>query len=150
MTTPIVAVESKPQLQSALRATWRKDAVHVREQVQRFARLCVAAAMPTLLPFLTGGHFNKVTLLAFIVPVAEVAYRQMYPALGAKGVDDAQGATIVPEQVGADAAQPEPEVAPETPADEPDLGLDTAPTGDFAADGTPAPADFVPEGDAAP
>lgn len=114
MTTPTVVVQSKPELQKALRATWRKDAVHVREQAVRFLRLCVAAAMPTLLPFITSGKFNKVTLLAFIVPVAEVAYRQMFPALGAKAVDEAQGATIVPEQVGADT----PAVVP-APADEP-------------------------------
>lgn len=149
MTVATVAVQSKPHLQKALREAWRKDPVHIREQVQRFFRLAVAAAMPTLLPFLTTGKFNKVTLLAFIVPVAETAYRQMYPALGAKGVDDAQGATIVPEQVGEPTEEVPAEEAP-VEADPATDALDTAPTGDFSADGTPAPPDYVvPEGDAA-
>lgn len=97
----LVAAQSKPELVKDLRATWRKDAVHVAEQVKRFLRLSVLAAMPTLLPLLMGGHFDSKTLLAFLVPVLEVVYRQMFPALGAQQVDDAQGVTIVPSQVGA-------------------------------------------------
>jgi hypothetical protein len=155
MTVATVAVVSgsKPEAIKALRQTWRRSADHFREQIVRFLRLSVAAAMPTLLPFLMGGHFDKKTLLAFLVPVLECAYRQIFPSLGAAAADNAPGMTIVPDQVGlpADPA-PVPDEAPvaEDAPVEGDPDLDTAPTGDFSADGTPAPPDYVPEGDAAP
>lgn len=109
---------SKPHLVGDLRATWRKSGTHVREQVIRFLRLTFIAAQPTLLPFLFAGKFDKTTLLAFLVPVLEVAYRQFFPALGAKAADDTPGVTIVPDQVG---------VSYDAPMSESDVEGDAAP-----------------------
>ena len=156
MTVATVAVVSgsKPENIKALRQTWRRSGEHFREQVIRFVRLTIAAAMPSLLSLVMGGKFDTKTLLAFLIPCIEVAYRQIFPSMGAAAADSAPGMTIVPDQFGmaADPVEPAPatEVAPVDPAPAPDLGLDTAPTGDFSADGTPAPPDYVPEGDAAP
>lgn len=98
----LVTADSKPHLVGELRKTWRGSAEHAAEQVKRFLRLAVLAAAPSVIDLLNGGKFDRKTLIAFIVPVAEAAYRQMFPALGAKSVDDAQGVTIVPSQVGAE------------------------------------------------
>lgn len=96
----LVAAQSKPELVKDLKTTWRKEAVHTAEQVSRFLRLTLLAALPTLIPFLMGDDFDWKTTIAFILPFAEVAYRQMNPSLSAKAADDAQGVTIVPSQVG--------------------------------------------------
>lgn len=94
-----VAVTSKPQHVDALRATWRASAQHTAEQLKRFVRLTVLAAIPALSSLLAGGQFDRKTLLAFILPFAEVAFRQVFPALGAAGADQAPGVTIVPDEV---------------------------------------------------
>lgn len=100
-----VSVESKPHLQAALRSTWRSSHTHTVEQIQRFLRLFVLSAIPALVSLLAdGSDFDRKTLIAILVPIGEAAYRQVYPALGAKGVDEADGVTIVPEQVEGDAA----------------------------------------------
>lgn len=95
----ITVIESKPHLVPALRSRWRKSAEHLAEQVTRFIRLTVLSAIPSLSSLLLGGSFDKKTLLAFILPFAEVAFRQVFPALGAKRADAAPGVTIVPAQV---------------------------------------------------
>lgn len=101
MTTPSVCLtESKPQAIGALRSTWRRSAEHFAEQLQRFVRLTLMAALPSLISVLASDEFDTKMLLALIVPFAEVAYRQMFPAMGAAGADRAPGVTIVPEQVG--------------------------------------------------
>lgn len=94
-----VPASSKPELVDQLRATWRKSSEHLAEQVQRFIRLTIIAAIPSLSSLLAGGHFDYKTLLAFILPFAEVAFRQVWPALGAKRADSADGVTIVPDEV---------------------------------------------------
>ena len=95
---------SQTTLVRALRSTWRKTAQHVIEQVARFVRLTILAAIPSIVNLISGGKFDWRTLLAFILPFAEVAYRQVFPALGAAAVDAAPGATIVPAEVGAPAS----------------------------------------------
>lgn len=99
MTESQVVVASKPDLQSALRSTWRKSAEHFAEQLKRFVRLTLLSAIPAASSALTGKQFDWKTLLTFILPFAEVAFRQVFPALGAAGADSAQGVTIVPSQV---------------------------------------------------
>lgn len=84
----------------ALRTTWRRSTEHFAEQVKRFIRLTALAAAPSLVDLIKGGRFDRVTLLAFLVPVFEVAWRQMFPALGAAAADAAPGVRIVPAQVG--------------------------------------------------
>lgn len=119
MSTLTVA-RSKPDLVKALRATWRKSAQHTAEQLARFVRLTVMAAVPSVVDLIAKGpkHFDWYTLLMVIVPFGETAWRQVFPALGAAKVDEAPGATIVPEQVGAAAAPvPEPDVDVDVPAD---------------------------------
>lgn len=80
---------------SALRSTWRKSAEHFAEQVWRFIRLTILAAIPSLASALFSKHFDWKTLLAFILPFAEVAFRQVWPALGAKRADEAPGTVTV-------------------------------------------------------
>lgn len=84
----------------ALRKTWRRSAEHFAEQVKRFLRLTALAALPSLVSLLQGGQFDRRTLYAFIVPCVEVAYREMFPALGAAAAHTAPGVSIVPAQVG--------------------------------------------------
>lgn len=91
---------SKPHAVADLRRTWRRTTEHFAEQLKRFVRLTVLAAMPSLVNLLQGGHFDRKTLIAFILPFAEVAYREVFPALGAAAADSAPGMTIVPEQTG--------------------------------------------------
>jgi hypothetical protein len=76
---------------TALRKAWRKSAEHIAEQLIRFVRLTVLAAIPSVWDLAAGGHFDQKTLLAFILPFAEVAYRQAFPALGAAKADAAPG-----------------------------------------------------------
>lgn len=129
MTAPTVTLtESKPLAIPALRATWRSSAEHLAEQLKRFVRLTVLSALPALSSVIFAQHFDAKTLLAFIVPIAEVAFRQVWPALGAAGADSAPGVTIVPEQVGLPAAAPVADAEPagadvpvEDPADGPDV-----------------------------
>lgn len=59
----------------------RSTAEHLGEQVTRFARLTALAAIPSVVNVVSGGHFDWKTLLAFILPFAEVAYRQVWPAV---------------------------------------------------------------------
>lgn len=92
---------TKPGLTNALADTWRQSAEHLAEQVSRFVRLTVLAAIPSLWNLAAGGKFDSKTLLAFILPIAEVTFRQVFPALSAKNADSAPGVTIVPQQVGA-------------------------------------------------
>lgn len=128
----MVHAESKPDLISGLRKTWRKSAEHGAEQLARFARLFVLSAIPVVVDLLMKGpeNFDWQTLLFALVPIGEAAYRQVYPALGAAKVDSADGVTIVPSQV---VIQEEPDVPPVD---------DTPPP--FPPDGGP------PGGDAAP
>ena len=86
----------------ALRATWRRSAQHDAEQIKRFVRLFVLSSVPAVTSLLMSGssHFDRKTLLALLVPIAETAYRQVFPALGAAAADAAPGVTIVPDQVG--------------------------------------------------
>lgn len=134
----LVTAVSKPDMINNLRSTWRSSAEHGAEQVKRFLRLTVVAAIPAVVSAIvaaTTAHttFDWKTLLALIVPFAETAYRQVFPALGAAAVDSAPGVTIVPDQVAStDPAPADPTVAPVTP--------------------DPAVPDVVPpaEGDAAP
>lgn len=99
----------------ALRTTWRRSTEHFAEQVKRFLRLTLLAAAPSLIDLLNGGQFDRKTLFAFVVPFAEAAYRQMFPALGAAAADVAPGVTIVPAQVG---LAPVPaDVHPDAPAE---------------------------------
>lgn len=95
----VVQATSRPTLVGNLRSTWRKSAEHAVEQLSRFIRLTVIAAIPSVVNLVSGGKFDWRTLLAFILPFAEVSYRQMFPALGAAAVDSAPGATIVPAEV---------------------------------------------------
>lgn len=83
---------------AALRKTWRGTREHYSEQVKRFLRIFAGTLVPQLLA-LDFHHVTRSALLALIAPAAEVTWRQLYPALGAAGVDTAPGATIVPEQV---------------------------------------------------
>lgn len=84
----------------ALRTTWRRSTEHFVEQIKRFLRLLVLAALPSVVNLIQGGRFDWRTLLAFVLPFAEVAYREVFPALGAAAADAAPGVTIVPAQVG--------------------------------------------------
>jgi len=102
----LVVASSKPNQINNLRATWRTSAEHGAEQVKRFLRLTVVSAVPAIVSAIvaaTTAHtsFDWKTLLALIVPFAETAYRQVFPALGAAAADSAPGVTIVPDQVGA-------------------------------------------------
>lgn len=106
----------------ALRTTWRRSTEHFAEQVKRFIRLTALAAAPSVVELVKGGRFDRVTLLAFLVPVLEVAWRQMFPALGAAAADAAPGVTIVPAQVG---LAPSPAPAAELMPDP--LGADPGP-----------------------
>lgn len=90
---------SKPTLVPALRATWRKSTEHFIEQLKRFIRLTALSAIPSVSSLIAGGKFDTRTLYAFILPFAEAAYRQVFPALEAAAVDSAPGATIVPAEV---------------------------------------------------
>lgn len=121
MTLPVAFPSSKPQHVAALRATWRRSAEHFAEQAKRFLRLTVLAALPSLLNLLQGGKFDTRTLVAFVVPFAEVAYRELFPALGAAAADTAPGVTIIPTEVGADEQSTEdpPAAAPPDPTPEP-------------------------------
>lgn len=97
----LVVVASKPDLVKNLRATWRKSAEHLAEQLARFLRiLALGLPVPLVDLLLRGsGKFDWPTLLIVIAPLAETAWRQVFPALGAAKVDSAPGATIVPSQV---------------------------------------------------
>jgi len=141
-TVALVATASKPDLQAQLRATWRKSGEHYAEQLKRFIRLTIIAAVPSLTNVIAGGHFDWKTLLAFILPFAEVAWRQMFPAMGAASADSAPGVTIVPSQVGGGEdvpAEPEDPTAPPVTTDgvpltidqlTPDDGAEPQPIGD--------------------
>ena len=133
----LVAAVSKPDQIANLRNTWRKSGEHLAEQLKRFVRLTVLAAIPAAGSLLFSKHFDTQTLLAFILPFAETAFRQVFPAMGAASVDSAPGVTIVPDQV-ADPATPV--VAPVDPVVVPDPVVPAADPG----------APVVPEGDAAP
>ena len=141
----VVATASKPHAIDALRKTWRRSAEHFAEQVTRFVRLLVVSAIPVVVSAVSaatfsGSKFDPKTLLALLVPVFEVAYRQVFPALGAAAADAAPGVTIVPSQVGVpDNVNPVvPDAAPAPVVDPgPALvvtpvtpGVDTTPTGD--------------------
>jgi hypothetical protein len=98
----MVSVANKPGSVAALRNTWRKSAEHGAEQVKRFLRIFAFSAVTPLLDLiLKGSHFDKATLVVLLVPVAETAFRQAFPALGAQSADSAPGMTIVPDQVAA-------------------------------------------------
>lgn len=74
----------------------------------------MVAAIPSLYNLLIGGKFDVKTLLAFIVPFAEVAWRQLHPALTASAADVAPGVTIVPDQLDSPVA----DLATDLPLDE--------------------------------
>lgn len=125
----LTVAQSKPDLQAQLRATWRKSREHYWEQAKRFVRIYLGVLMPQLLA-LGFGHLTRSALIALAAPAIEVAFRQWYPALGAKAADQADGVTIVPEQVGAVSDVPAVDPAvPDVPEDDSGLaGLDTGPT----------------------
>ena len=103
----VAHTSSKPHLVSDLRGTWRKSSQHLEEQAVRFVRLFIVSAIPAVVALTTsGGDFDKKTLLALLVPVAETAYRQVFPALGASKADDAPGVTIVPAQLDSPSVDP--------------------------------------------
>lgn len=134
--TGLVATASKPEQVANLRNTWRKSAQHGAEQVKRFLRLFILSSLPVVVSlFANGSDFDKKTLLALLVPVFETAYRQVFPAMGAKGADDAPGMTIVPEQVGAQTVDVPVDQAVVQVAVEPDVAAAAevaAPYGDAA------------------
>lgn len=74
---------SNQQVATGLRGT----AQHFAEQLVRFARLTALAAIPSVVNLAQGGKFDWHTLLAFILPFAEVAYRQVWPAVSPKRVN---------------------------------------------------------------
>ncbi len=101
MTTPVSVTGSKPEAVKALAKTWRKTAEQLAEQAWRFLRLMLfASVVPILDLIVEGSEFDPRTLFVTLVPVFEGIYRQFQPALSARKVDSAPGATIVPEQVG--------------------------------------------------
>lgn len=98
MPAKTVAVASKPQHVAALRSTWRKTSEHYIAQAKRFLLVFLGAIVPQLL---TNGFDNiGIDSIRALAPAALlVAIRQMYPELGAAGLDSAPGATIVPTEV---------------------------------------------------
>lgn len=96
-----VDIGSKPHAVDHLKATWRKSAEHLREQVLRFLRLFAFAAVVPLLDLIVQGpsKFDWASLFAALIPVFETTYRQFQPAMSAGGADSAPGVTIVPDQV---------------------------------------------------
>lgn len=164
MTATTIATGSKPDQIDALRKVWRQSGEHKAAQIKRFFSALGAVLFAQVAGDIGAGkdplsHFTDArTAWYYLVPFAYIAWRQLHPSMTASQADSAQGVTIVPEQVGVvpepapePEAQPEPEVVADPVEPEPDLGLDTLPTGDFSADGTPAPPDYpAPEGDAAP
>ena len=75
----------------ALRRTWRRSAQHLIEQAWRFVRLTALASIPSVVDLINGGKFDTKTLLTFLLPFAEVAWRQMHPSLTASRADAAPG-----------------------------------------------------------
>ena len=159
----LTATGSKPDAIDALRSSLRKSAEHKTAQIKRFLYGLAGVIGAQLVGDVAAGkdplsHFADARTAAyFVIPFAWVALRQIHPSLTVSQIDSVQGVTIVPEQIGlpatpveSPAADPAPQDDPVEPA--PDAsGLDTLPTGDFSADGTPAPPDYpAPEGDAAP
>lgn len=104
MTTIITG--SKPNAIDALRATWRKTQEHYQAQALRFFGILGGLLGGKVTSEILDGKapfHNLITAhdwLMYLLPVVVVAYRQWKPALGAKALDSAPGATIVPEQVG--------------------------------------------------
>ncbi len=98
MTTKTVPVVSKPQHVPALRSTWRKTSEHYLAQARRFLIVFLGALLPQVLA--TGlDNLGTDTLKALAPAALLVAVRQLYPELGAAGVDSAPGVTIVPAEV---------------------------------------------------
>lgn len=97
-TVKTVAVTSKPEHVPALRSTWRGTAEHYIAQGKRFLLVFLGAIVPQLL---TNGLDNLgIDTVRALAPAALlVAIRQVWPELGAKAVDTAPGATIVPAEV---------------------------------------------------
>lgn len=127
MTTPV----------TALRSTWRTTAEQRAAQLWRILRLFLLALAGQVIAQLTANgfdldkisHLDQKAVVALLIGAGEAAWRQLHPALTASAVDTAPGATIVPEQVGAPAAEPDlPEAPDDTldvstiPADLPDSG----------------------------
>lgn len=98
MSPKTVSVASKPQHVVALRSTWRKTSEHYIAQAKRFLLVFLGAIVPQLL---TNGFDNiGIDSIRALAPAALlVAIRQLYPELGAAGLDSAPGATIVPAEV---------------------------------------------------
>lgn len=73
----------------ARRASWTDQIRHNHyvQQFERFVRLTVVAAVPSVVDLLRGGNFDWKTLLAFILPFAEVAFREIYPTTPPAPVD---------------------------------------------------------------
>ena len=67
---------------------------HMVQQVIRFVRLTVLAAVPSVVDLVRGGAFDWKTQLAFILPFAEVAYRQVFPTTPPAPTDDQQAAAL--------------------------------------------------------
>jgi hypothetical protein len=133
---------------SALRSTWRNSAEHLAEQLYRFIRLTILAAIPSISSVIFSQHFDWKTLLAFILPFAEVAFRQVFPALGAAKADSAPGTvTVVADSEDGLAAVPLPVNTdngprPEDPVDQPSQDPTVEVTSDVdVAEVLQAPAD---------
>lgn len=160
MTVATVAVVtgSKPEHIKALRATWRRSAEHKAAQIKRFVYAMAAVVSANVVGDIEThknplAHFTDLrTAWYYLIPFAYIAWKQVHPSMSASEADSAPGVTIVPEQVGLPVPAPDTtaEVSDPSVAASDTPGLDTAPTGDVSADGTPAPPDYVPEGDAAP
>lgn len=59
----------------------RASLEHLAEQLARFIRLTLLAALPTVWNVLGGDKFDWRTLLAFLIPFAEVAFHQVWPSV---------------------------------------------------------------------
>lgn len=97
MTTPDDSVTTKDLL-AALRSTWRMSREHKAEQANRFLRIFGAVLVPQLVA-VGVDHLTRTIVLSLVAPALEVAFRQLYPALGAYGAASAPGVEIVPEQL---------------------------------------------------
>ena len=124
----------------ALRSTWRSTAEHYKAQAFRFVRIFLGVAVSQALASLATGtsplsSFDRKAVVAFLVPIAEVTWRQLHPALTASEVDTAPGATIVPSEVGLPGPAPTADV---TVGAKPAVTVDPADEGTVNLDDIPA------------
>lgn len=106
MTTATQLSGSKPQHVNALRATWRRTRQHYQAQAIRFFGILGGLIGGKIAAAILAGQSNPFDGLVtahdwvmYLVPVVVLAWRQFRPQLGAKQLDAAPGATIVPDQL---------------------------------------------------